>query len=401
MNVYLDNNTTTMVDSRIYQAIKPFFIEKYADPNTSHTFAYQTHPAIEEAMKKIYEGIGADTEDLLIITSSATESNNWVLKSIFFEYILTGKKNHIIVSKVEHPSVLFAAKWIESMGCKVSYLPIENDGIVNLQTLKETITDKTALVSIMWANHHTGAIFPIKEIGDICKERNVLFHTDATQAIGKLPVNIQNFHIDYLTFSAHTFHGPKGIGALYIKKGRELLPLFHGEKQMNGYRSGTLNTAGIIGMSIALETSLSALKFEMKEVRKLRDMLEDELLKIEDTYILTPKEKRVPNTVFISFKSISNTSLLWDLSKAGIAASIATIPLLNNTDENPDIFTLDSKENPEINLVKKNIITTKELTHTAISFSLSRYTSKKEINYTLDIVKKAVNRLRKISSSYH
>lgn len=207
MNVYLDNNATTIVDPDVYEAMEPYFIQKYGNPNSLHAFASETHPGIKSAMEKIYAGINANREDSVVITSCATESNNWVLKSIYFEYILTGKKNHIMISEVEHPSVIATAKWIESMGCKVTYLPINNEGIVDAQAVRDNITDKTALVSVMWANNETGAIFPVEEIGDICEEHGVLFHTDAVQAIGKLPVNVQSFNVDYLTFSAHKFHG--------------------------------------------------------------------------------------------------------------------------------------------------------------------------------------------------
>jgi len=207
------------------------------------------------------------------------------------------------------------------MGCRVTYLPINKEGIVEAQTVRDNITDKTALVSVMWANNETGAIFPVEEIGEICAENNVLFHTDAVQAIGKTPVDVQRFNVDYLTFSAHKFHGPKGVGALYIKKGKELTPLLHGGSQMGGYRSGTLNVAGIVGMGKAMEAAIDALDFEMSDIREMRDAFEDELLKIEDTFVVTPREKRTPNTILISFRGIEGESMLWDLNRAGIAAS--------------------------------------------------------------------------------
>jgi len=385
MTVYLDNNATTIVDPHVFEAMEPYFVQKYANPNSLHAFASETHPAIKLGMEKIYAGIHAPRDSSVVITSCATESNNWVLKSIYFEYIITGKKNHIMISEVEHPSVISTAKWIESMGCKVTYLPINNEGIVDIQAVKENITDKTALVSIMWANNETGAIFPVEEIGAICKEHDVLFHTDAVQAIGKLPVNVQAFNVDYLTFSAHKFHGPKGVGALYMKKGKELLPLLHGGSQMGGYRSGTLNVPGIVGMGQAIETAVSALKFEMTEVRKMRDAFEDELLKIKDTFVVTPREKRTPNTILISFRGIEGESMLWDLNHAGIGASTGSAC---------------ASEDLEANSVMEAIGAADDLAHTAIRFSLSRYTTQEELDYTLTAVKKAVERLRGISSSY-
>jgi len=385
MNVYLDNNATTIVDPQVFSAMEPYFVQKYGNPNSLHAFASDTHPGIKTGMEKIYAGIHANREDSVVITSCATESNNWVLKSIYFEYILTGRKNHIMISEVEHPSIIATAKFLESMGCRVTYLPINAEGIVEAQSVRDNITSKTALVSIMWANNETGAIFPVEEIGDICEEHKVLFHTDAVQAIGKLPVDVQSFNVDYLTFSAHKFHGPKGVGALYMKKGKELMPLFHGGSQMNGYRSGTLNVAGIVGMGKAIEAAVDALDYEMTDVRELRDNFEDELLKIADTFVVTPREKRTPNTILISFRGIEGESMLWDLNRAGIGASTGSAC---------------ASEDLEANSVMEAIGAAEDLAHTAIRFSLSRYTTQEELDYTLKVVQAAVVRLRGISSSY-
>jgi len=385
MKVYLDNNATTMVDTQVKAEMDPFFVEKYGNPNSLHAFAGETHPSIKIAMEKIYAGIHAPKEDSVVITSCATESNNWVLKSIYFQYILTGRKNHIIVSEVEHPSVIATAKFIESMGCKVTYLPINEEGLIEAQSVRDVITPKTALVSVMWANNETGAIFPVEEIGQICEENKVLFHTDAVQAIGKTPVDVQSFNVDYLTFSAHKFHGPKGVGALYIKKGRELTPLFHGGSQMGGHRSGTLNVAGIVGMGKAMEQAVDALDFEMSEIREMRDDFEDALLEIPDTFVVTPRNRRTPNTLLISFRGIEGESMLWDLNRAGIGASTGSAC---------------ASEDLEANSVMEAIGADEDLAHTAIRFSLSRYTTEEELEYTLDVVKKAVARLREISSSY-
>jgi len=385
MNVYLDNNATTLVDPHVFAAMEPYFVQKYGNPNSLHSFASETHPAIKQGMERIYAGINANHKDSVIITSCATESNNWVLKSIYFDYILTGKKNHIIISEVEHPSVIATAKWIESMGCKVTYLPINHEGLIEAQSVKDAITDKTALVSVMWANNETGAIFPVEEIGDICEEHDVLFHTDAVQAIGKTPVNVQGFNVDYLTFSAHKFHGPKGVGALYMKKGRELSPLLHGGSQMGGYRSGTLNVPGIVGMGKAMEQAIEALGFEMSEIREMRDNFEEELLQIPDTFVVTPRNKRTPNTILISFRGIEGESMLWDLNREGIGASTGSAC---------------ASEDLEANSVMEAIGAEEDLAHTAIRFSLSRYTTQEELDHTLAVVKRAVARLREISSSF-
>ncbi len=385
MRVYLDNNATTIVDPHVKAEMDPFFVEKYGNPNSLHAYAGETHLPLKTAMEKIYAGLNASKDDSVVITSCATESNNWVLKSIYFEYILTGRKNHIIVSEVEHPSVIATAKFIESMGCRVTYLPINHEGLIEAQSVRDNITNKTALVSVMWANNETGAIFPVEEIGEICEEHKVLFHTDAVQAIGKLPVNVQSFNVDYLTFSAHKFHGPKGVGGLYMKKGKELSPLFHGGSQMGGYRSGTLNVPGIVGMGKAMEQAVDALDFEMSEIREMRDEFEDELLKIKDTFVVTPRSKRTPNTILISFRGIEGESMLWDLNRAGIGASTGSAC---------------ASEDLEANSVMEAIGADEDLAHTAIRFSLSRYTTQEEIDYTLETVKVAVERLRGISSSY-
>ncbi|SFV52644.1 Cysteine desulfurase [hydrothermal vent metagenome] len=385
MKVYLDNNATTLVDPHVFEQMEPFFVQKYGNPNSLHLFASETHKPLKVAMEKIYAGIHAPKEDSVVITSCATESNNWVFKSIYFDYIITGRKNHIIISEVEHPSVISSARFLESQGCRVTYLPINSEGIIEASTVRDYITDKTALVSIMMANNETGAIFPVQEIGEICKEFNVLFHTDAVQAIGKLPVDVQSFNVDYLTFSAHKFHGPKGVGALYIKKGKELTPLFHGGSQMGGHRSGTLNVAGIVGMGKAMEQAIDALDYEMSDIREMRDDFEDKLLKIKDTFVVTPREKRTPNTILISFRGIEGESMLWDLNRSGIGASTGSAC---------------ASEDLEANSVMEAIGADDDLAHTAIRFSLSRYTTQEELDYTLGVVLEAVDRLRAISSSY-
>lgn len=385
MRVYLDNNATTIVDPHVKAEMDPFFVEKYGNPNSLHAFAGETHGPLKTAMEKIYAGIHAPKEDSVVITSCATESNNWVLKSVYFEYILTGRKNHIIVSEVEHPSVIATAKFIESQGCRVTYLPINSEGMIDPQSVRDNITNKTALVSVMWVNNETGAIFPVQEIGAICEEHKVLFHTDAVQAIGKIPVDVQSFNVDYLTFSAHKFHGPKGVGGLYMKKGKELMPLLHGGAQMGGLRSGTLNVAGIIGMGKAMEQAVDALDYEMTEIREMRDQFEDQLLEIKDTFVITPRAKRTPNTILISFRGIEGEAMLWDLNRAGIAASTGSACASEDLESNP---------------VMEAIGADADLAHTAIRFSLSRYTTQDEMDYTIDIVRKAVERLRGISSSY-
>ncbi|MCH9812809.1 MAG: NifS family cysteine desulfurase [Epsilonproteobacteria bacterium] len=385
MRVYLDNNATTIVDPQVKTVMDPFFCQYYGNPNSLHAFASDTHIDLNRSLEKIYAGINAPKEDSVVVTSCATESNNWVLKSIYFDYILTGRKNHIIISEVEHPSIIATARFLESLGTKVTYLPINSEGLIEAHTIRDFITDKTALVSIMWANNETGAIFPIEEIAEICQEKGVLFHTDAVQAIGKVPVNMQELKVDYLTFSAHKFHGPKGIGALYMRKGKELKPLLHGGEHMGGLRSGTLNVPGIVGMGKAMELAVDSLMFDMPDVKALRDHLEDELLKINDTFVVTPREKRTHNTMLISFRGIEGEAMLWDLNKAGIGASTGSACASEDLESNPVMEAIGAEA---------------DLAHTAIRFSLSRFTTKEEVDYTIGVVHEAVKRLRGISSSY-
>lgn len=385
MKVYLDNNATTIVDPHVFSEMEPFFVQKYGNPNSLHAYASETHRPLKTAMEKIYAGLNASREDSVVVTSGATESNNWVLQRIYFDYILTGRKNHIIVSEVEHPSVLATAKFIESLGCKVTYLPINQDGLIEAHTVSAFITPKTALVSIMWANNETGAIFPIEEIAQLCQEKGVLFHTDAVQAIGKFPIDLKSVPVDYLTFSAHKFHGPKGVGGLFMRKGKELQPMLHGGSQMGGLRSGTLNVAGIVGMGKAMELASDALDFEMHDIKELRDSFEDELLTIKDTFVVTPRTKRTPNTILISFRGIEGEAMLWDLNKAGIGASTGSACASESLESNPVMEAIGAEA---------------DLAHTAIRFSLSRFTTKEEIDYAIVVVKKAVDRLRGISSSY-
>lgn len=383
--IYLDNNATTMIDPKVKALMDPFFCEYYGNPNSLHKFGTEIHPAISDAFNKLYEGINAQNEDDIIITSCATESNNWVLKGIYFDKIYTGEKDHIITTEVEHPAVGATCRFLESLGVKVTYLPINKEGTISAEQVKEAITPKTALVSIMWANNETGLIFPIEEIGAICKEAGVLFHSDAVQAIGKIPVDVLRANVDFLSFSAHKFHGPKGIGALYIRSGVELTPLLHGGEHMRGRRSGTLNVPYIVGMGEAMKLATEGLDYEYKVVARLRDKLEDALLKIDDVFVIGDRKHRVPNTTLISVRGIEGEAMLWDLNKAGIAASTGSACASEDLEANPVMVAIGAD---------------KELAHTAIRLSLSRFNTEEEIDYTIGVFQKAIERLRNISSSY-
>ncbi|QKF63978.1 NifS family cysteine desulfurase [Campylobacter corcagiensis] len=383
--VYLDNNATTMVDPEAYEAMQPFFCEKYGNPNSLHDYGSQISPYLRKAMDQLYDGLGAGDMDDIVITSCATESNNWVLKGIYFDKIVTGEKNHIITTSVEHPAVGHTCSFLERLGVKVTRLDVNSDGLINPDDLKNAIDDKTALVSIMWANNETGAIFPIKELAGIAHERGVLFHTDAVQAVGKIKVNVIDAGVDFLSFSAHKFHGPKGVGGLYIKNSQKLTPLLHGGEHMGGRRSGTLNVPYIVAMGKALDIANKFLTFEDSHVRRLRDKLEDALLEIPDVTVVGKREHRTPNTILASIKGVEGEAMLWDLNKAGIAASTGSACASETLESNPIMEAIGASD---------------DLAHTALRLSLSRFNTEEEIDYAIEEIKKAVVRLRSISSSF-
>lgn len=385
MQAYLDNNATTMIDPKVLELMQPYFTEKYGNPSSLHKFGTETHPAISEAIDKLYAGINARDEDDVIVTSCSTESNNWVLKGVYFDEILGKGKNHIITTEVEHPAVRSTCAFLESLGVEVTYLPVNEDIRVTADQVREAITDKTALVSVMWANNETGVIFPIEEIGKVCKEKGVLFHTDAVQAIGKIPVDVIKANVDFLSFSAHKFHGPKGVGGLYIRKGVKLTPLFHGGEHMGGRRSGTLNVPYIVGMGEAMALAQKGLIYEDTEVRRLRDKLEDAILQNEEILVVGKKELKVPNTILTSVRGIEGEAMLWDLNKAGIAASTGSACASEDLEANPVMAAIGAD---------------KELAHTAIRFSLSRFNTEAEIDYVIEVFNKSIKRLREISSTY-
>lgn len=383
--VYLDNNATTMVDKEVSASMEDYFCKYYGNPNSLHHFGTITHKPIKEAFERLYKGINAGDKDDIIVTSCATESNNWVLKGIYFDEILKKGKNHIITTEVEHPAVRSTCEFLAELGVDITYIPVNANACIDVNAIRDAITPKTALVSVMWANNETGVIFPIKEIGEICKERGVLFHTDAVQAIGKIKVDVSDVNVDFLSFSAHKFHGPKGVGGLYIKNGIELTPLLHGGEHMGGRRSGTLNVPYIIGMGKAMELANNALDYENKKVRELRDRLEKALLDIDDVIVVGKNAPRVPNTILVSIRGIEGEAMLWDLNKAGIGASTGSACASETLEANPVMTAIGAD---------------KELAHTAIRLSLSRFTTDSDIDYAIDVLQKAVKRLRNISSSY-
>ena len=384
--VYLDNNATTKLDPIVKVKMQPFFEELYGNPNSLHQYGIEVRPYLNEAMGNMYDALNAPDADDILITSCATESNNTVLKGVFFKHILKNpSKNHIIASAVEHPSVLETLHFLEENGAEITFVDVDEFGYVSSERIAAAITDKTILISMMWANNETGMIFPVAEVAEIAKERGILFHTDAVQAIGKVKVDLTATPIDYLTFSAHKFHGPKGIGGLYVRKGSELPNLLHGGEQMGGKRAGTLNVAYIIGMGLAMKQSVGHLEKMNSDVRALRDRLEDAISQIPDTFVVGDRARRTPNTILISLRGIEGESMLWDLNRAGIAASTGSACASESLEANPVMSAIG--QDPE-------------LAHTAIRLSLSRFTTAEEIDYVIDVFTKAAERLRSISSTY-
>ncbi len=386
MRVYLDNNATTKIDPLVKVKMQPFFEELYGNPNSLHSYGMEVRPHLNQAMGEMYDALNVPDQDDILITSCATESNNAVLKGVFFEHILKNpEKNHIVTSSVEHPAIIETLMFLSDYGVDVTYVDVDDSGGISAEAVKNAVTDKTVLISMMWANNETGMIFPVEEVSAFAKEKGILFHTDAVQAIGKVAVDLTKVDVDYLTFSAHKFHGPKGVGGLYVKKGKALPNLLHGGEQMGGKRAGTLNVAYIVGMGLAMRQAAGHVEQMNTAVRKLRDKLEDALAQIPDTIVVGPREKRTPNTILISLRGIEGEAMLWDLNRAGIAASTGSACASESLHANPVMSAIG--EDPE-------------LAHTAMRLSLSRFTTEEEIDYTIEAFKKAAERLRSISSTY-
>jgi cysteine desulfurase len=381
--IYLDNNATTILDPRVKEAMEPFWCQLYGNPNSLHSFGTEVHPYMRLAFDRLYAGIHARDADDILITSCATESNNTVLHSVWYDLIRTGKRSEIVTTQVEHPAVGNTCRFLESLGAKVIYLPVNAAGIVDAKILEKHIhRDRTALVSIMWANNETGLVFPVKELATLCRENGILFHTDAVQAVGKLPVDVQDAPIDFLSFSGHKFHGPKGVGGLFVREGLKLTPLLHGGEQMGGRRGGTVNVAFLVGMGLAMELAVQSLPHEQTEVRRLRDRLEDALLSVEGVAVIGSREIRTPNTILASVKGVEGEAMIWDLNRQGVAASTGSACASESLEPNPTFVAmcLDS-----------------ELAHTGVRLSLSRFTTEAEIDAAISAVRSSVARLRTIS----
>jgi len=381
--IYLDNNATTIVDPRVKEAMEPFWCQMYGNPNSLHAFGTEVHPYMRIAFDRLYAGINARDRDDILLTSCATESNNTVIKSVYDQLIRTGTRSEIVTTQVEHPCVANSCRYLEGLGVKVVYLPVDRDGIVDADILAAHIDpERTALVSIMWANNETGLVFPIRELSRLCRERGILFHTDAVQAIGKVPVDVQDAPVDFLSFSAHKFHGPKGVGGLFVREGVTIVPLLHGGEQMGGKRAGTINAGGLVGMGLAMDLAVQSLPYESREVRRQRDRLEEAILSIEGTGVIGRREIRTPNTILMSVKGVEGEAMIWDLNRQGVAASTGSACASESLEPNPTFVAMciDS-----------------ELAHTGVRLSLSRFTTDDEIDRAIAAIRSSIARLRKIS----
>lgn len=381
--IYLDNNATTKVDERIFEEMKPYFCEKYGNPSSIHAFGGEVSHAVKKARNQVKEMLGAENEREIIFTAGGSESANMAIKGVLD---LNKDKKHIITSKVEHPCVLNLYKWLEKRGYRVTYLGVNSEGELDLNELRESVTEDTALVSVMYANNETGVIFPIEQMGEIIKSKNknTKFFIDAVQAAGKIPINVSDMQIDMLGISGHKIHAPKGVGALYIKKGTMLTPLVMGGHQEFGKRAGTENVTSIIGLGMAADLAVDALKEENTTVKALRDKLEKGLLeRIYNARVNGGKANRVPNTSNISFEYIEGELILLHLSDIGICASSGSA------------CTSGSLE-PSHVLKAMGIPFTSM--HGSVRWSLSRFTTEEEINYVLEHVPDIIiNKINKLS----
>jgi cysteine desulfurase len=377
--IYFDNNATTKVAEEVLEEMKPFFCELYGNPSSMHTFGGQTGQKIRQAREQVAGLLGCDPSEI-IFTSCGTESDNTAIKGVL-EAMPNRRK--VITTRVEHPAVLSVCRSLENHGFKVVELPVNREGQIDLAQLEKEIDDDTALVTIMYANNETGVMFPIEKISEMTAEKGVVFHTDAVQAVGKIPLNLAKSNIDLLSISAHKLHGPKGVGVLYVRRGTRLRPFMLGGHQEGGRRAGTENVPGIIGLGKACELAAKNIREENEKVKKLRDRLENAILKsCPDCRVNGDRKNRLPNTTNISFEFIEGESILLLLDTHGICASSGSA------------CTSGSLE-PSHVLRAMGVPFTSA--HGSIRFSLSRYNTEEEVDYTIEKLPGIINRLRELS----
>ena len=384
--IYLDNHATTPMDPRVLDAMLPYFRDKFGNAaSKNHVFGWEAEAAVDIARAQVAKSIGAASPREIVFTSGATESDNLAIKGVAESYRNNG--NHIVTCVTEHKAVLDSCKILEKHGFQVSYLPVNTDGLVDLRRLRETLTDKTILISLMAANNEIGTIQPIKEIGRLAKEKGILFHTDATQAVGKIPIHVEEMGIDLLSLTAHKLYGPKGVGALYVRSSRprvRLCAMIDGGGHERSMRSGTLNVPGIVGLGACCEVAHSQMNAEGERLTALRERLRQGLIsQLDQVYVNGPPLERLPGNLNMSFAYVEGESLLMALKEIAVSTGSAC-----------------TSASLEPSYVLKAIGLEDELAHSSIRFGLGRFNNEEEIDYTIQRVVDEVRRLRGISPAY-
>jgi len=378
--IYLDYASTTPVDSRVLKVMLPFFSKKFGNTMSLHSFAQESKQVLEESRELLASFIGAKPSEI-IFTGSATESNNLALKGIAFANSKKGK--HIIVSRIEHPCIMESAKWLETQGFEVTRLPVDKYGFINPNDVKKAITEKTILASIIHASNEIGTIEPIEEIGKICRERGIYFHTDAAQSFGKIPIDVNKMNVDLLTASSHKIYGPKGTACLFVREGTRIEPILHGGGQESGLRSSTVNVPAIIGFSEACKICKREMKKEIQRQTKLRDKLIKEILEeIPGSYLNGHPEKRLSNNVNFWFKFVEGESIIIQLDLLGIAASTGSACSSVKLEPSHVLLAIGLKP---------------QEAHGSLRLSLGRWTKESDIKFVLKVLPEIIKKLRKIS----
>ncbi len=381
MQIYADNAATTALSPKVLEAMLPYLTEVYGNPSSLYRIGSDAKDAVEEAREKIANLIGAKSSAEIYFTSGGSESDNWAIKGVCALMKEKGK-NHIITSKFEHHAVLHVCESLEKEGFEVTYLDVYEDGLIRPEDVKNAIKDTTALVTIMYANNEIGTVQPIAEIGKICREAGVIFHTDAVQAMGNVPVNVVEDNVDLLSLTAHKFHGPKGCGALYVRRGVRLKSLIEGGAQERSRRAGTENVAGIVGLAKALELAISTMEKRAEKLTKMRDRLIDGLLKIERSRLNGSREQRLPGNVNMCFEGIEGESLLLRLDLAGVSASSGSACTSGSLDPSHVLLSLGLPH---------------EIAHGSLRLSFSDDNTEEEIDYLLEKIPQIVEYLRSFS----
>jgi len=381
--VFMDHASTTKVDDEVLDAMLPYFSKYFGNPSSIHLFGREAHDAVDLSRRKVADLLNAK-EDEIIFTAGGTEADNIAIKGVAYKHKeKRGSKGpHIITSEIEHPAVLQTCKHLEEEGFEVTYVPVDEYGIVKLDELETALSENTFLITIMFANNEIGTIEPMEEIGKIAKENNILFHTDAVQAIGKTPIDVKKLHIDLLALSSHKMYGPKGVGALYVRKGVQLKPIVHGGGHEKGLRSSTLNVPGIIGLGKACELAKERMQKDMKYLRNLRDKLIKNVLQIEESYLDGHPEKRLVNNAHFRFAGVEGEAMLLAMDAKGIATSTGSAC---------------SSKKLQASHVLAAIGFDPEYAHGSIRLSIGRETTEEDVMYVCESLSEVVEKLRQMS----